>query len=140
MSLLQLKQNPYLTPAVPKLQRSGAIANPRGLLVVKARATPRRNPFRMPGGIVGRTCEGFLGAGGAYAVNAAISQFVPPVWGGKAPTATRWGVTLLSPFLTRYFPRLGPGFGGAMYYSVLQPLYAKAVTQGIMATVKEAVA
>lgn len=139
MSLLQLKKNPYLTPAVPKLQRSGAIANPRGLLVVKARKPPRRNPFSMPRGVVGRECANAFGAGAAVAVNTACLHFIPASWGTSAPVWTRWGIAAVSPFLTRSFPRLGPAFGGAMYYSVLQPLYEKVVTRGILDSVKSAV-
>lgn len=159
MSLLQLKQNPYMTPAtfgglqrggampnpyltpgVPELRRSGAIANPRGLLVVKARKPKRVNPFRLPGGLVGKTCENALGAGAAFAVNAAITQFVPAKWWVNAPGLARWGITALSPYIAGYFPRLGPAFGGAMYFSVLNPLYENAVKKGIMAAVREAIA
>ena len=139
MSLLELKRNPYLVPTVPKLQRSGAIANPKSLLVVKTRPKARVNPFRMPAGMLGKASANALGASAAFALNTACLQLIPAGWGARAPLWTRWGITVVSPFLTSRFPRLGPAFGGAMYYSILWPLYENAVKKGILESVKSAV-
>lgn len=133
---MDLRKNPFLRAETPKL----TLPNP--FLAATIRPNPvkrRRNPFVLPAGIVGKTSANLFGAGAAIAVNAVISRAIDPLWMPGLQRGLRWGCALSSPWISSYFPRLGPAYGGAMYYSVLNPLVETHITRGILASVAEAV-
>lgn len=132
---MKLTRNPFLHGTTPQLSR------PNPFLVMQNRKNPkrRRNPFHIPPGVVSKLSQNMLGAGAAFALDRAISLTGLPVSHPRLTLGIVWGVAAASPLISGYFPRLGPAFGGAVYYSVLNPLYENRVKAGILATVAQAV-
>ena len=130
------RQNPFLSPVTPALTRPGPLPNPRQLLV---RARRRRNPISLPlRGLLGKTSEAAFGAGAALGVNIAISKALPPIFGARGDLWIRWGVVAVCPWIFPYFPRLGASFAGAMWYSALWPVVEAKVKGNIFTSVSEA--
>jgi hypothetical protein len=130
--VVELKKNPFLHGTTPRFARPNPFLTQRN-------PVRRRNPFRLPSGLVGKLSQNMLGAGAYYALDRAISLTGLPASHPRLTLGIVGGIAAASPLLSSHFPRLGPAFGGAAYYALLNPLYESRVKAGIFASVAEAV-